>query len=251
MPQFETQSATYAGGRSYNEDAVRHLTSNGHSCWMLADGLGGHGGGQEASKLATDAVAESFLQHAEASPAALATYLEAARLAVVRKQEEDPQLLGMRTTLVLLVSDGAQALWAHIGDSRLYYFRDGQLAARTFDHSVPQAMVDAGQLKPSQIRRHEDRNRLLRCLGGREELRATIMEKPKPVQPGDAFLLCSDGFWEYVTETAMEFDLLKSPTAAEWLFHMEVRLRTDLPEDCDNYSAVAIVARQAGEEGAK
>jgi serine/threonine protein phosphatase PrpC len=103
-------------------------------------------------------------------------------------------------------------------------------------------MVDAKQLKASEIRHHEDRNRLLRSLGGREEVRATIEEKAHSIRPGDAFLLCSDGFWEYVTETAMEVDLAKSGSPSDWLRFMELRIRAAAPEDQDNYTAVAVFA---------
>ena len=102
--------------------------------------------------------------------------------------------------------------------------------------------VDAKQIEASKIRQHEDRNRLLRSIGGREEVRATIEEIPHEVRPGDAFLMCTDGFWEYVTETAMEVDLAKSATPSGWLRFMELRIREAAPADQDNYSAIAIFA---------
>lgn len=240
--RFLTHTLSLSGGREYNEDAVQFSNNEQIGCWTLADGLGGHGGGDVAAQVATDAVMQAFAAHAECTAEALMTYVEQARAAVVRRQESDVSRAGMRTTLVVLVADERQALWAHVGDSRLYYFKQGTLHKRTLDHSVPQAMVEAGQIQPAQIRFHEDRNRLLRSLGGRDEIRATIESKPQPIAPGDAFLLASDGFWEYITETAMELDLAKSSTAAEWLRAMERRLRTVTAPEQDNLSAVAVVA---------
>ncbi|MBL8173810.1 MAG: serine/threonine-protein phosphatase [Bryobacterales bacterium] len=240
--RFLTHSISRTGGREVNQDAAEHCAAGDLACWVLADGLGGHGSGEEASRLAAAAVMEAFRAQAECSPSALLAYIGFARNAVLKRQEENAIFSGMRTTLVILVSDMRQALWAHVGDTRLYLFRDGQLARQTLDHSVPQAMVDARQLDAVGIRHHEDRNRLLRSIGGREEVRATIEETPHPLRPGDAFLLCSDGFWEYVTETAMEVDLAKSAAPAEWLRYMELRIRADAPADQDNYSAVAIFA---------
>lgn len=239
--RFVTQVLSYGGGREYNEDAVQYSNTDKLGCWTLADGLGGHGGGDVAAQAATNAVIQAFNSHAECTAEALMTYVEQARSAVSRKQEQDPALASMRTTLIVLVMDERQALWAHIGDSRLYYFKQGTMQRRTLDHSVPQAMVEAGQINASQIRFHEDRNRLLRSLGGREEIRATIESKPPSIGPGDAFLLASDGFWEYVTDTAMEIDLAKSSTPGEWLKHMERRLRQVAPEDQDNFSAIAVM----------
>lgn len=240
--RFLTHTISRGGGRDINQDAAEHSIAGEQACWVLADGLGGHGGGEEASRLATESVMQAFRAHAECSPSALRTYIEFARGAVVKRQEESTIFNGMRTTLVVLVSDMRQALWAHVGDTRLYLFRDGQLARQTRDHSVPQAMVDAKQLDARKIRQHEDRNRLLRSIGGKEDVRATIEENPHLLRPGDAFLLCTDGFWEYVTETAMEVDLAKSATPADWLRCMELRIRGEAPADQDNYSAVAIFA---------
>jgi serine/threonine protein phosphatase PrpC len=240
--RFLTHTVSSAGGREINQDAAEHAVTEQMACWVLADGLGGHGGGEEAAKAATGAIMQSFQAHAECSPAALMTYIEAAKSAVIKRQDEDTTLMGMRTTIVVLISDMKTALWGHVGDSRLYFFRQGRLERQTSDHSVPQAMVDARQLKPSEIRHHEDRNRLLRSLGGREELRATIEEKAHSIRPGDAFLLCSDGFWEYVTETAMEVDLAKSGSPSDWVRFMELRIRAAAPEEQDNYTALAVFA---------
>ncbi|MFN7937686.1 MAG: protein phosphatase 2C domain-containing protein [Bryobacteraceae bacterium] len=240
--RFLTHTLSRGGGRDINQDAAEHSVAGELACWALADGLGGHGGGEEAARLATESVMHAFRSHAECSPSALLTYIEFARTAVNKRQDEQAMLSGMRTTLVVLVSDLRNALWAHVGDTRLYLFREGQLARQTLDHSVPQAMVDAKQIDARKIRNHEDRNRLLRSIGGREEVRATIEEQPHALHPGDAFLLCTDGFWEYVTETAMEVDLAKSASPADWLRYMELRIRAAAPADQDNYSAIGVFA---------
>ncbi|MBL8210614.1 MAG: serine/threonine-protein phosphatase [Bryobacterales bacterium] len=245
MIRFDTHAISCAGGRDTNQDALRYSVNGTAALWVLADGLGGHAGGEEASRAAVDAAMQGFLSKPECSSAALKAYLEAANAAVVARQEVNAAGHAMRTTVVLLVAREDQAQWAHVGDSRLYWFHQGRLAGQTLDHSVPQAMVDAGQLTRRQIRFHEDRNRLLRSLGGREALRATIEERPHTLAPGDAFLLCSDGFWDYVTETAMELDLAKSGSAEEWMYHMELRLRAALPEASDNYSAIAVMIASA------
>jgi serine/threonine protein phosphatase PrpC len=146
----------------------------------------------------------------------------------------------MRTTAVVLVADTSGAVWGHIGDSRLYMLRSGRVVSQTRDHSVPQSLVDAGEITPAEIRFHEDRNRLLRSLGNGGRLRAALLERPMLLNKGDAFLLCSDGFWEYVTETEMEVDFAKARTPDDWLDRMAVRIRPRAHEARDNCTALAV-----------
>jgi serine/threonine protein phosphatase PrpC len=137
-------------------------------------------------------------------------------------------------------------MWAHCGDSRLYWFRDGRLRAQTRDHSVPGSLAAAGEIAPEQIRFHADRSRLRRSLGGKTEAQVTIGSIDHPIQSGDAYLLSSDGFWEWVTEPEMEADLTASAGADDWLQRMQFRLRERASADHDNYSAIAVLVTNGG-----
>lgn len=234
--KFRTATVSQTGGRDYNEDACDYRDG----CWVLADGLGGHGGGEVASRIAVDTIIAQLGDVAECSAARLSDAILVANNAIHARQQAEPRLERMRTTLVILLSDGTQALWAHIGDSRLYHFRDGRIASQTADHSVPQAMVRAGEISAAEIRHHEDRNRLLRTLGNEDDPRPTIPDSPRAIQPGDAFLLCTDGFWEYVTEAEMEIMLAKATDPETWLQAMTARLLSRAESDNDNYSAMAL-----------
>jgi PPM family protein phosphatase len=237
---FMTEAISRIGGRELNEDSYGFLEMNQAACWVVADGLGGHRGGELASKVAVDAVLESFRANPEVSTAFLRRHLEAAQQAVLQAQKKQPTLATMRTTIVMLLADGQRALWAHMGDSRLYCLENGRIVFCTKDHSVVQAMVAAGELPASRIRHHEDRNRLLRCLGNSEaDFRPTILSGPRPLQPATAFLLCSDGFWENVTEPEIEIDFAKAEGPRDWLALMEQRLLERATDDSDNYTAVA------------
>jgi serine/threonine protein phosphatase PrpC len=231
-----------AGGRSYNEDHCNFLLLPQAGCWVLCDGLGGHGGGANASQLAVDTILQCFQSSPEVSAKALESYLSAANQVIVSHQASDPSLARMASTAVVLVSDFHQALWAHIGDSRLYHFREGRVIGQTKDHSVAQALADSGDISPAQIRFHPDRSSLRRSLGKAEQAQPVVLPAPAAVQAGDAFLLASDGFWEYVTETEMEVELSKAMTPGDWLRTMERRLRAKASADFDNYSAVAVLA---------
>ncbi len=144
------------------------------------------------------------------------------------------------STATLSRAGGRTARWAHVGDSRLYHLRDGRIAAQTADHSVPQALVNAGEITTDAIRFHEDRNRLLRTLGNDREARPTINDTALALAPGDAFLLCTDGFWEYVTEPEMETTLARAATPDGWLLAITALILERAPPDPDNFSAVAV-----------
>src|SRR5581483_11686848 len=158
MP-FQTDSLSYKGARQTNQDFCGHETASQCECWVIADGLGAHSGSGVASRLAGDAVLDSFRRTPELSSGNLLSWVEAANAAVVQAQQSRPELAGMRTTLVVLACDSRNALWVHLGDSRLYHFRGGRLHCFTKDHSVPQAMVTAGEITQAEVRFHEDRSR--------------------------------------------------------------------------------------------
>lgn len=145
----------------------------------------------------------------------------------------------MKTTLVLLTLEPGRAAWAHVGDSRLYHFVDGKLAFQTRDHSVAQIGVMLGEITLDEIRFHEDRSRVLRALGQDEELNVETREEP--LGPGrHAFLLCSDGFWEYVLEAEMEAALAEASDPEDWIARMRAYLQGRIPPGNDNNTAAAV-----------
>ena len=241
--QFETHWISQPGGREQNQDRCGSQSLAAGACWVLADGLGGHGGGEVAASIAVEATLAGFEalppQSGLCSGETLQALLESANHRILERQIADPRLGQMRTTAVLLVTNFQSVCWGHTGDSRLYFLRQGAIAAQTRDHSVPQSLVEAGKLRTEEIRFHSDRNRLLRALGSVDQLRPSIEAGPQ-ANGGDAFLLCSDGFWEYVTEIEMQADYACAQDPQQWLARMEERLLRKAPPDHDNYSAIAI-----------
>ena len=218
-----TNFAVYsaAGNRQINEDCARAEQHGDVSCFVLCDGLGGHGRGEVASGMAV----ETILSELKDAPSADAEYLAAA----------------MEAAQARLLTDARSAVWAHIGDSRLYLFYKNKIVLRTLDHSVPQMLVLMGEIKEKQIRQHPDRNRLLRVLGCEWGTQRYACSEPRSLEKCQAFLLCSDGFWEFITEKMMCKYLKKSKTAAEWLRMMQEEVqRNGIGADMDNNTAVAV-----------
>jgi serine/threonine protein phosphatase PrpC len=238
--QFETATLSSTGGRENNEDCCGYALTGEAGCWVLCDGLGGHRCGEVASKTAVEAALESFRANPVVTAEALSAHVERAQRAVVEKQVVDPELTGMRTTLVLFVASGEAAHWIHVGDTRLYWFRGGKIREQTRDHSVPQRLAEAGEIRVDEIRFHEDRSRLLRSLGAKQDPGAAAGAMPSPPESGDAFLLASDGFWEWVLEEEMEAALAACQKSKQWLERMESQLKQRATGEFDNYSAIAV-----------
>jgi len=234
---IKTACLSDCGGRSINDDTVQVRQKGEDVCVFVGDGLGGYAGGRQASQAAAAALLEAGRKGSLLAQQSLLCAAEQADRAV-RKLQADSRG-NMKTTLVFLVIEDGRARWMHVGDSRLYHFRGGCLQTQTMDHSVSQMAVLMGEITPQQIRFHEDRNRVLRALGGenaKPDLSPTLMLTGGE----DVFLLCTDGFWEYVYEPEMEQTLRQSKTPQDWLERMKKILQTRTPEDNDNYTAAAV-----------
>lgn len=242
--RFDTATLTSAHGRTTNEDCLAYLTENNWAFWAVADGLGGHIGGQTAARLAVSQIVANFEKGLDFSPHGLVHSLQKANDAIINRQRQQPELAGMGTTIVVLATHRNAFLWAYAGDSRLYHFRQGRILYQTKDHSVPQALASAGKISQDQIRFHEDRNRLRRALGQEGDCQPTVSPEEQSLCEGDVFLLCTDGFWEYVMESEMQMELQRSACAETWLKSMELHLiqrAKKMPRfQPDNYTAIGV-----------
>ena len=225
------------GGRPINDDTVMHWRTAEGEYVYVGDGLGGYAGGQQASQAAGRALQEASEAGALLDKEKMYNAWAMAEQAVKKTQMERQGV--MKTTLVFLAMEGGTARWMHVGDSRLYRFQGGKLIKQTMDHSVSQMAVLMGDITPQQIRFHEDRNRVLRALGG-ESAKADISPEAELTAGVDAFLLCTDGCWEYVYEPEMEQLLTACDTPEKWLEEMEKILLSRVSEGNDNYTAAAV-----------
>ena len=157
----------------------------------------------------------------------------------------------MHSTVVALFIDldGNVASWGHCGDSRLYVFRGGRIAARTRDHSLVQSLVDGGMLAPEEMRSHPQRSELLSALGvGEEDLQVSVSPQSWKVEAGDVFLLCTDGMWEYVEDPQMESALSQAASPHAWLHDLEqavLKGAAHKPRH-DNFTALAVWVGEPG-----
>lgn len=228
------------GSREYNEDSIGISEYGEDMCFVLADGLGGHGGGEIASKTAVDVICNYFTE-AGYSDIFFETAFQKAQDAIFHEQYKANSASRMKTTVVVLIISAGKAYYAHVGDSRLYWFKGKHIKKRTIDHSVPQMLAISGEIKESEIRHHPDRNRLMRVMGVQGEKPRCEIAKPIQLKGEMSFLLCSDGYWELIDEREMESTLASSATPEEWIKTMNgIACARGEGTDMDNYSAIVV-----------
>lgn len=234
--KIEITGYSHIGSRPENEDSyVYGQAATTQMYAVVCDGLGGHGGGKTASQLAAQSLEQ--LGHSISLPtdSAIALQMERANQMILERRQSDSH---MKTTAVALYVVNNQALWAHIGDSRLYHFHNGRLMDVTLDHSLCQISVAMEQITRREIPNHPDRNKLLKVIG--EDSISPEIHPIVTLEPGThAFLLCSDGLWERLQEDEILLELYHSNTVEEWLYNLRCRAVTRKHEDVDNNTAVA------------
>lgn len=228
---------TNVGGRNENEDSHEIFHEDGRLCAVVADGLGGHGGGAEASKTAIDFIGKTFLEQKNDFVPKISENMEELNSIICNKQTEKVK---MRTTVALLIIEDEEVTTAHIGDTRIYHFVDHKITDMTFDHSVSQLAVLSGEIKQEEIRHHIDRNKLLRSLGKSEGIRTEINSWGNMNGENHIFLLCTDGFWENIEEPEMIDCLKETNGPKEWMTKMLEIIETRTKENADNYTAIAV-----------
>ncbi|CAN5588837.1 Stp1/IreP family PP2C-type Ser/Thr phosphatase [soil metagenome] len=185
--------------RATNQDSY-YLSPTG-DLFIVADGMGGHAGGQEASRLTTEAISNCVAVYRDSdisSPALLERAVLAANEAILRDQRQHPERADMGTTVVVAMLRDRQFWCAHVGDSRLYQLCQDELLQITRDHTWVAQAQQAGDLTTEQLLHHPWRHVLIQCVG-RADLRQVNTQQLK-VQPGDRLLLCSDGLTEELAD---------------------------------------------------
>lgn len=231
-----TASLSKPGGRKINHDSLGCLpTATGLGCWVIADG--------PAAQQAIEIILDNFAANPAISQPTLLRVMEWTQKKILDLQASQPLNQSLSASVAVFCAGGLSALWAHLGNVRVYVFRNEEILFQTKDHTIAQALVTAGKLNRAELRMHKERNGLLRSLGSLGGMRPSIPEERFKLLPGDLFLLCTDGFWEHVSELEMLADWCKSVSLEDWLERMEMRILLAAPADHDCYSAIALMAK--------
>ena len=185
--------------RLSNQDVL--VESEELNLYGVADGMGGHNGGETASAGARDELIR-FLQGHKPSTDALRSGFESANTVLFRQQEEDKKLAGMGTTLSVVWMSEDFAYLGHAGDSRIYLLRDGKLQQMTDDHSLVGELMRMGYLTPEQAEKHPNKNVITRAVGTEKGIDVDLAVEER--QEGDVWMVCSDGLHGMVTDSEIE-----------------------------------------------
>lgn len=201
--KFTIYQNSRQGPRPYNEDRLAYSYSKDALLMVVADGMGGHRHGEVAAQLAVKSLTDGFQNLAIPTLPNPAKFLEEHILQV--HDAIDSLTLGNdlsdspRTTVVAAIVQDGKLYAAHIGDSRLYHFRNGQLIFRTEDHSIVQMLYRKGQLRFEDMANHPDLHKIYNCLGG-DKVPNITLSGPRALIDGDVIFLCTDGVWSAVND---------------------------------------------------
>ena len=225
--------------REENQDFMGYIRHRSRQLVVVADGMGGHSGGFEASRIAVDVLARTLEQSEESAEPAevLRLGIQAANDAVRQAAASNELFAGMGTTLVAALIEGGQVWIAHVGDSRCYLVREGKSLLLTLDHSRLFRMLESGMITAEQLDDHPMGHILERSVGANESLDVGIRETPITLQMSDRLVLCSDGLWSLVTdaEVAEVFEEVELQPAVERVIGMALARGAD-----DNTTVAAV-----------
>ncbi|MFJ7566635.1 PP2C family protein-serine/threonine phosphatase [Herminiimonas sp. NPDC097707] len=201
--RFSVYQESHIGGRKNNQDRMGYSFTRDALLLLVADGMGGHIMGEMAAQIAMQTIASLFQENATPyvkkperflEDSFFAAHREIHRYRAINNLPETP-----RTTIVACLIQHNSAMWAHCGDSRLYWMRGGQILARTRDHSRIETLIAQGKVDASERDTHPDRNKLFNCLGA-PNMPIVEISRRVSLQAGDVMLLCSDGLWSVLPD---------------------------------------------------
>ena len=239
---YELELEQRTGMRDSNQDYAAHDANGQAVLLIVADGMSGYFGGEIAAEIAVGSLLHSFGVEARPTLSEPATFLEQAirrahdAIHGYARERDLPEV--PRTVVVCCVVQHSRAWWSHVGDARLFLLRDGQIAARTRDHTPVQDLVDAGEIPSEQAYAHPASSRVLQSLGG--------PNRPEPgpgasaeLQPNDVLLLCSDGFWGPL-RTSQLLDGLQRPTLRQSVLALSDTAERRAGAHGDNLTVLAL-----------
>jgi serine/threonine protein phosphatase PrpC len=201
--KFTIYQNSRQGPRPYNQDRLAYSYSKDALLLVLADGMGGHRNGEVAAQLAVKTLTDAFQRLAVptlSSPAKfLIDHIQQVHDMIENVTQAEEYVESPRTTIVAAIIQRGYLYCAHVGDSRLYHFRNGHLLFRTEDHSVVQSLYKKGMISKEEMATHPYKNKIYNCVGGETPPQIDLSDRHELLE-GDTVLLCTDGVWGVIDD---------------------------------------------------
>ncbi|MBC7787835.1 MAG: serine/threonine-protein phosphatase [Methylophilaceae bacterium] len=240
--KFTIHQSSRQGGRPYNQDRLAYSYSKDALLLVVADGMGGRQHGEIAAHLAVKTLTDTFQRLAVptlSSPARFLTEnIQQVHDMIANNIQTEHLIEKPGTTVVAAIIQRGVLYCAHVGDSRLYHYRDGHLLFRTEDHSIVQALFNRGVIKQDDMAQHPYRNRIYNCLGGEETPKVELSDKHELLE-GDTILLCTDGIWGVVDDDRIK-ELLHTNEIDQAIIKLLDEAEINGGDDSDNMSLIGL-----------
>lgn len=237
-----TSQINRLGNRLQNEDRLIIAEDGDSIMLVVADGMGGHGGGDIAAQVLVDTLDQCFRRSKKpiVSPRAfLRNAIEVAHDNILKAGKKLQPQIDPRTTCVVCIIQSHRVTWAHVGDSRLYLLRDGDIVARTIDHSYVEELFRKGLISEADMLTHPKRSYITQCVGASNHLPDISYAERDDLQADDVLLLCSDGLWSALKDNDLR-NLLGNTYLDEALNDLASRAESNAYPQSDNISAIAL-----------
>ena len=241
--KFTIYQNSRQGPRNYNQDRLAYSYSKDALMLVLADGMGGHRNGEVAAQLAIKTLTDAFQRLAKpalSSPAKfLIDHIQQVHDMIENVTQEQDLVESPRTTIVAAIIQRGFLYCAHVGDSRLYHFRDGHLLFRTEDHSVVQSLYKKGLISREEMATHPYKNKIYNCVGGETPPQIDLADRHE-LQEGDTILLCTDGVWGVLPDRQIKDILMSHSIIADATMKLMDSAEFASDERGDNMSAIGV-----------
>lgn len=241
--KFSIYQNSRQGPRNYNQDRLAYSYSKDALLLVLADGMGGHRNGEIAAHLAVKTLTDAFQRLAVpflSSPAKfLIDHIQQVHDMIDNVTQRDELIESPRTTIVVAIIQRGFLYCAHVGDSRLYHFRDGHLLFRTEDHSVVQSLYKKGMISKEEMATHPYKNKIYNCLGGETPPQIDLSDRFELLE-GDTILLCTDGVWGVLSDQQIKEIIQQHVVIADATNKLMDSAEFASDERGDNMSAIGL-----------
>ena len=241
--KFTIYQNSRQGPRQYNQDRLAYSYSKDALLLVLADGMGGHRNGEIAAQLAVKTLTDAFQRLAVPTLGSPAKFLieniQQVHDMIENVTQEEGFIESPRTTIVAAIIQRGYLYCAHVGDSRLYHFRNGHLLFRTEDHSVVQSLYKKGMISKAEMATHPYKNKIYNCIGGENQPQIDLSDRHELLD-GDTILLCTDGVWGVIDDQQIKEIIQNNMTIVDATTELMDSAEFASDEKGDNMSAIGL-----------